>query len=316
MVSAIEVERYKPANRRAWDAFVGKSKNGVFLFDRGYLEYHADRFDDHSLMINRGGSLLAVVPANRVGDVVQSHGGLTFGGVVSDRSMSTPLMVGVFDALVAHLRDEGVSTLVYKRVPHIYHAIPADEDLYALFRQGAVLVRRDASSTIDTRERIGFNKGRRYSIGKAEESGVEVSSSDDYVGFMKVEADLLQEKYKKKPTHTAEEMQQLASRFPDNIKLFVSTLKGQLLGGVIVYESPHVAHTQYIASTKEGRRLHAVDLVLHHLIEREFRGKRYFDFGISTENAGQYLNEGLVEFKESFGATAVAYDTYELKVGN
>ena len=39
-----------------------------------------------------------------------------------------------------------------------------------------------------------------------------------------------------------------------------------------------------------------------------------FDFGISTEQGGRYLNEGLIFQKEGFGARTVVYDTYELNI--
>lgn len=313
-MAGVEIVTYRPSLGKAWDSFIDQSKNGTFLFHRDYAEYHADRFTDHSLLARVGEKIVAVLPANRAGEIVQSHGGLTFGGIISDRSMDTSLLMEVFEALVSHLRDQGVSKLVYKRVPHIYHSVPADEDLYALFRQGAKLVRRDVSSTIDMRDRIAVTKARRHAIGKAKAAELRVVESREFEAFMEIETRLLSEKHRTKPTHSGEEMELLAGRFPRNIRLFEAQHKEEMVAGVIVYESANVAHTQYIASTKEGQALHAVDLILDHLINQEFGIKRYFDFGISTEKAGQYLNEGLVEFKESHGARAIAYDSYELNI--
>jgi hypothetical protein len=39
-----------------------------------------------------------------------------------------------------------------------------------------------------------------------------------------------------------------------------------------------------------------------------------FDFGISTENSGFFLNEGLLFQKESFGGRAIVYETYKLLI--
>src|SRR2546428_225418 len=119
---------------KGWDTFVAHSKNGAFLFFRDYMEYHANRFTDHSLVARNGGKIVAILPANIVEDTLVSHGGLTFGGVVSDRSMDAPLMLEFFDALTGHLAEQGISKLRYKRIPQIYHSVPSDEDLYALFR--------------------------------------------------------------------------------------------------------------------------------------------------------------------------------------
>ena len=85
-----------------------------------------------------------------------------------------------------------------------------------------------------------------------------------------------------------------------------------MLGGVLVYETPCVAHAQYIATTDPGKELAAHDCVMDELLTEVYAGKAYFDFGISTEDRGRTLNVGLIENKESFGARAVAYDHYEL----
>ena len=73
----IEIHRYTAAYHRDWNDFVSESSNGTFLFLREYMEYHADRFTDYSLLVYEGNKLLALLPANRSGDVLYSHAGLT-----------------------------------------------------------------------------------------------------------------------------------------------------------------------------------------------------------------------------------------------
>ena len=60
----------------------------------------------------------------------------------------------------------------------------------------------------------------------------------------------------------------------------------------------------------------ASDVLMDCLITQYSTGKKYFDFGISTEKGGAYLNRGLAAYKESFGARAVMYDTYKVDVAN
>lgn len=313
-MTGIEVVAYEEARRREWDEFVGGSKNGVFLFRRDYMEYHADRFPDASLMFyGEGGRLLALLPASESAGVLSSHGGLTFGGFVTGDEMKVGLMLELFDALRKHLGARGVRQVVYKAVPHIYHRVPAEEDLYALFRHGARLFRRDVSATLDAAARLPFSKGRKYSIKKAQKLGVEVGRSHDFAAFMAIEEELLREKYGARPVHTAEELGLLAGRFPDNIKLFAAHRAGRMEAGVIIYESAQVAHAQYIGTTPEGRESGAADLIMGHLINDYYAGKTYFDFGISTEDDGRYLNAGLIENKQGFGGRAVVYDFYELE---
>ena len=55
-------------------------------------------------------------------------------------------------------------------------------------------------------------------------------------------------------------------------------------------------------------------MVMDYLINQQYTDKEYFDFGISTEDNGRYLNEGLITQKQEFGGRGVVYDFYELKV--
>jgi hypothetical protein len=278
------------------------------------MEYHADRFADHSLLFFDDQKLVALLPANRRDTTLASHGGLTFGGFVTDDRMRTPVMLSLFDALQAHCREHGLTRVVYKPVPHIYHRLTAEEDLYALFVRGGRLVRRDVSSTVVLRERPALSKGRKWAVKRAKTIGLQVRPTADFEGFMAIEEENLRTKYGVRPTHSAAELRLLAERHPENIKLFGAYRGDDLLGGVVVYENRHVAHAQYIATTPEGRELSALDCVVDGLLSDVYAEKVYFDFGISTEDGGKTLNTGLIDNKESYGARAVAYDWYELDV--
>lgn len=311
-MNAITVVSYTSDQQKAWDSFVTSSKNGVFLFERNYMDYHADRFPDHSLMLFRDDRLVAVLPATEREGKLSSHAGLTFGGVVSDQNMKVGLMLDVFDSMLDHLRASGFKRLIYKAVPHIYHRIPAEEDLYALFRNHARLFRRDISCTIDTSHKLPLTKGRKYAAKLAQRNGLVVNRSLDFKTFMTIESDLLEAKYDATPVHTHQELELLAERFPENIKLFTAHRQDEMLAGVVIYENAQVAHTQYIGANEEGKRLGALDLIMSYLINEYYADKRYFDFGISTEDEGRRLNTGLIDNKQSYGARAVAYDFYEI----
>lgn len=310
----ISVVRYEAKYKSPWDEFITNSKNGVFLFYRDYMEYHSDRFTDHSIMFFDENRLIALMPANITEDILFSHGGLTFGGIISAYKMKTPLMCEIFKGLREYLEVQGIMKIVYKTIPYIYHDVPAEEDLYALFLHNAKLERRDVSSTIFMKEKMAYSKGRKWAVKKSKSTGLDVRRSHDFKSFMDIEEENLRNKYGIKPTHSTAEMELLANKFPDNIKLFAAYKGDNMVGGVIVYENTTVAHTQYIASTDEGKKLFAGDLLLDFLINRQYVEKRYFDFGISTEKEGRFLNIGLIIQKEEFGASAVVYDTYELEL--
>src|SRR5918998_3181625 len=115
VMSQLQVVKYDAGRKREWDDFVARAKNGVFLFQRDYMEYHADRFTDASLLVfDEASRLVALLPASLRDDVLSSHGGLTFGGFITDERMKAALMVEVFDAARAHMRERGVAKFIYK----------------------------------------------------------------------------------------------------------------------------------------------------------------------------------------------------------
>lgn len=314
-VRPLTVERYTAAAQPEWDEFVRNSKNGTFLLLRGYMDYHADRFADCSLIIRSGDELVALLPAHRDGDMVASHNGLTFGGFIVSSRMTTPMMLRVFDVVRAHLAAQGAKTFIYKSIPHIYHRLPAEEDRYALFRHDAELYRRDLLSTIDMARRPPPQERRRRGAAKAMKAGVTVAEDPDFALFWDLLDRHLQARYDVKPVHNLREIQYLHAGFPRNIRLFTARdPAGGLLGGVVIYEADEVAHLQYAASTPEGFAMGCLDRIFLHLLDEVFAQKRWFDFGNSTEQQGRYLNDGLIEQKEGFGGRAVAHDYFRLKL--
>jgi hypothetical protein len=221
-------------------------------------------------------------------------------------------MLAVFDALRATLSSWEVKTLVYKVIPSFYHAVPAEEDLYALFRAGARLIRRDLSGTIRMEDRPPLSKGRRWATKAARAAGIDVGPSDDVEAFMALEEANLLARHGVRPVHSGAELRLLATRFPEHVKLFTARREGRLLAGTVIYETPRVAHAQYIAASDEGRSCGASDRLFDYLLGEVYATKPFFDFGISTENAGRDLNVGLAEYKESWGARATVYDQYEI----
>jgi hypothetical protein len=309
----MKVTRYSISERESWDAFVTGSKNGTFLFQRSYMDYHSDRFTDHSLLFHADkGQLVALLPANERSETLQSHSGLTYGGVICDASMTTPMMLEIFDALFDYMRANGFSRLVYKTIPHIYHRHPAEEDRYALFRNNAHLFRRDVLSVIRSDARLPLQKRRSRKVVQAQKLSLVVETSSDLGAFWAVLEENLLATHGVKPVHTLEEIELLRSRFPDHIKLHLCRENEVAIAGVVMFNSSRVAHVQYISASTRGREIGALDLLFATLIERDYATQPYFDFGISNEQDGQILNVGLIEQKEGFGARAVVHDYYEL----
>ncbi len=308
----MEIRRYRREDKELWNYFVSKARNATFLFDRNYMDYHADRFDDNSFMFYHKGKLKAVLPANVAGDTLYSHQGLTYGGLLLDKKATVEDVLECFDSLNSWLRENGISKVVYKALPWIYQQYPSEEDLYALtWKCKAQLISRNIASTIVIDNKLKFAESRKSGIRKALSLNIEVGESNDVDGFWHVLEDNLGNRYNAKPVHTASEMKLLMSRFPNNIKLYVAKMNGEIVGGTLIYVTPQVVHTQYISASVEGKKHGALDLLFDYIINKVYANCRYFDFGKSTEQGGAYLNEPLIFQKEGFGGRGVCYDWYQ-----
>jgi len=309
------IVKYTIEQKNNWNEFVKNSKNTHFFFLRDYMEYHSDRFEDFSLMVfDETEKLIAILPANIKEEVLYSHQGLTFGGFLVDDKMKTETMLEIFELLKQFLKEQNIKKIVYKCIPYIYHIKPSEEDRYVLFRNDVKLIRRDVSSTIDLTEQVRYSKGRKWTINKAKKESIETFQSDDYETFWELLTGVLESNHEAKPVHTLEEIKKLASLFPKNIKLFLAKKDERIVSGALIYENQNIVHTQYLANSEEGRELGALDLLIDYLIKDIYKNKKYFDFGISNEDAGRYLNTGLIAQKEGFGARAVVHDFYELEI--
>jgi hypothetical protein len=312
----MKVLRYSDELAGRWDDFVRASKNGTFLFLRGYMDYHRDRFPDHSLIfVADSGAWVAVFPATAAEQVLSSHSGLTYGGFVTDEKTTTPLILQCFELLRAYCTEQGFGRVIYKTIPHIYHRLPAEEDQYGLFRSGAKLHRRDVLSAICRPGRAPTQERRRRGHKKALQAGARVVRTSDFEAYWRVLEATLQARHDSRPVHTHAEIALLASRFPENIQLHAAFIDSELVAGIVMFVSEQVAHAQYIAAGDRGREVAALDLLGEQLISETFASHRCFDFGISNEQNGMYLNNGLLEQKEGFGARAVVHDHYTLEIG-
>lgn len=307
-----EIIKYNSSYKEIWNTFVSTSKNGLFFFDRGFMEYHSDRFQDHSLLIFNNNKLISVFPANESDKEIISHGGLTFGSLILSHYIKASEVLGIFDEIKKYYSELSFNKIIYKAVPHIFHKYPSEEDLYALFRNSAELFRRDISSVIEIAKQIRFSETKRQLIRKCEEKEILVIENNNFREYWSLLTKVLQ-KFDAKPVHSVEEIASLKEKFPDNIRLFEARKDTTLLAGIILFDFGNVVHTQYMAASQEGRKLGALDFINYTLLS-EFKDRKYYSFGISTENQGKFLNEGLIQQKENMGARGIALDYYSIKL--
>ena len=311
------VERYTVSRKLEWDAFVSAAKNATFLFSRDYMDYHSDRFADHSLMIFNDDALVAVLPANlNANGTLISHEGLTFGGLVVSHAAKLGDVLACFHVVLHYLSQRQIPKLLYKRIPSFYNMLPDDEVAYALFLLDARLYRRDCATAVSQADRLPFRRGHKRLIKKATNLGVRIVRETSFQPFWEqVLVPQLAARHGVKPVHTLKEITLLASRFPEQIKQFSAYCGDEIVAGTTIYETPTVAHAQYGAVTEKGRQIGAEAYLFSSLIE-QYKDKRFFDFGISNEKEGRALNYGLLDWKEGFGARSYAHDFYEIATGN
>lgn len=310
----MDIRPYTGAFGAEWDALVDASRNGTFLFRRAYMDYHADRFRDCSLVaLDDRGRPVALLPACIDGTTVTSHAGLTYGGwILGPKSPDMLGMMRLWPAMIDYYRSLGATELIYRPVPHIYHRYPSEEDLYALFRHGATLDRVLISSAVDLRHPVACSSTVRRHTNKCHREGVTISLSEDLARFWEILETRLEERYAASPVHSLTEMQRLMALFPDNIHLYIATsAAGELLGGLLVYICGKVVKCQYGASSPLGREYHVTDMLNAELISRfSAAGYHYFDIGTANEDGGKILNEGLISQKISYGGRGIAYTSY------
>lgn len=338
----ISICRYTQNKQTEWDDFVKVSKNGTFLFLRAYMDYHSDRFHDHSLMYyNEKNKLIAVLPANiktastltpklstlnsqpstlnSQPSTLHSHQGLTYGGFVLSPEIHISEVGELFRLTVSYLKENGICEWNYKQIPYIYHLIPSQEEDYWLWRYNATQKACNMMTVIDFKSAtndISSSRKRTY-FNKLNRQGYTVVFDADIRDFWPILEDNLMERFSSHPVHSLSEIELLKQRFPNNIVCCtVKNPDGITIAGTLLFITQQVVRTQYISASHEGKRSNALDYLMLTLIRHYGNNPqyRYFEFGTSMAEDGINLNEGLILQKEGFGGRAVACKIFTINI--
>jgi hypothetical protein len=313
-VKNYSVKIYQESDYKNWNAFIDKAKNATFLFHRDFMEYHKDRFQDYSLIVLDGEKWVAVLPANRVENEVFSHQGLSYGGLVYNEKVKLASVIEVFKSVLSFLTSNKIEKLQLKLIPSIYHQKPSEEINYALFLVDAQLIRRDTMAVIHLSEKNTLSKLRKRGVQSGISNNLLITEVDYFDDFWtEILIPNLARKHQVKPVHSLQEINKLKALFPKNIRQFNVYENGIIIGGSTIFESQNVVHCQYISGDANKNELGGLDLLHYHLITDVFSSKCIYDFGISNENQGRKLNNGLSYWKESFGASTIVQDFYEMQ---
>lgn len=311
------VRLYQGNDYKDWNAFISQAKNATFLFHRDFMDYHSDRFQDYSLIVSDGEKWVALLPANVVDYEVFSHQGLSYGGLVYNEKLKLASVIAIFKSVLSFLNANKIEKLLIKLIPSIYHQKPSEELNYALFLAEAQLIRRDSLAVIDLSKPYDLSKIRKRGVKNGKNNGLIIKEVRDFTDFWnEILIPNLAQKHQAKPVHSLEEITKLKALFPENIRQFNVYEKGIIVAGTTIFETSTVAHSQYISGKEDKNELGGIDYLFYQLISETFKNKHFFDFGISNENQGRNLNNGLSYWKESFGASTIVHDFYEVETSN
>lgn len=311
------VRLYQESDFEWWNSFVDKAKNATFLFNRDFMDYHKNRFTDYSLIVEEAEKPIAILPANRVENRIFSHQGLTYGGLIYDEKVKLASVLEIFKTVLIFLENNSIATVQVKLLPGFYSNFPSEELNYALFLAEAKLIRRDTCAVIDLQQKFKLSKDRNRGVAKANSFNLVVKEEPHFDLFWnEILIPNLAETHDAKPVHSLNEIESLHQKFPKQIRQFNVYHHDKIVAGTTIFETKNAAHSQYISGNADKSTLGSVDFLHQHLLTTVFKHKKYFDFGISNENQGKNLNQGLSYWKESFGANIVVQDFYEVSTAN
>ena len=319
----IALSPYQTEQKPIWDQLVKQANNQHFMFTRDYMDYHSDRFQDASYIVYQKDKPIGVIPGCCQGKRWTSHGGLTFGGLLLQHKYNRiALIQQVYEQLFSSLLAAGYHSALVKPMPSIYHQHPCEGELYALQHNPDTQCQSmlEITTTLDLQAPWSPSTLRIRKQKAAKKQQFVVEANQELAGFYQILTERLQGKYEVEPVHSLAELALLMARFPKHIKLYTVRTSSADIGetsqpvaGCLVYATGKVWHSQYVAASELGMEHGALDLLFMQLIEEAKQaGARFFDFGISTERNGSYLNQTLASFKEGFGARALLHQKLAL----
>ncbi len=252
---AISIQKYNPDFASVWNQFVVDfAKNSTFIFHRDFMEYHKERFADCSLLIFSNEKLVAVFPANFENKVVFSHGGLSYGGLIFRKGISSKLAQECWEKLVGFYESKAFEKLIYKPIPAYYHLSPTHEDAFSLFQLKAKTVQVKYSSVIEVNKTRKYQTRKRRNIRKAEKTGLEISPTSNLAVFWEILTENLWNIHEAKPVHSLPKSLRL---FPNSPKTSNSTLpkKRGIFWQEQFFSSPKRLFTRNISSTRTKAEL-------------------------------------------------------------
>ncbi len=318
------LHQYINQNESPWDKFVLSSNNGTLFHLRKFLNYHPkDRFQDHSILIEKKQNLFSVLPAAELivdsKRILVSHPGSTVGSFVVPENLSIADAMSMSEALVTYVKENNFSGISITLPPTLYQRRLSNYMDFSFFKQGFTYSKRDVTSILFLEDSLDknlakFKSSHLRAVRNAQEKGVNVRQSNDFDSFYHILEQNLKIRHGVSPTHTLPELKNIHALFPDRVNLFAAFVKDVMVAGVVNFVvNDHVVLAFYISHDEAYQEFRAVNLLFYSIFDWAIQqGFRIYDFGTFTVN--EEPNMGLGRFKENFGASGIFRDTIELKL--
>lgn len=289
--------------------------NGEFINSIEYLDYHpVDRFNDQSVCIlDQKDSVVSVFMCtlNSNNEIV-SHPGTTFSGFIFYRFTKFEIIKESIEIVIKYF--EKIANLMKIYISPNYYNIDLNPFILTalnhsdfIFKVGSLNEFINLNYISSENELINnYSQSRRSKIRqllREDNYYLDIQYNINNDAWNSLELNLM-DKYQKKPTHSHQEIIDLSMRFQNKIISYTlfNKLTGEYAASSIVYRFKNVLHTQYLDLNYKYKS-DSPNALLNHLIILDTLNKEinYFSFGSSTEKEASYLNEGIMNFKKSFG---------------
>ncbi|GAA4022991.1 hypothetical protein GCM10022386_02430 [Flavobacterium cheonhonense] len=307
------VKRYCSDDFALWNDFISQATNATFLFDRNFMEYHADRFQDFSLLVFEEDILQAVVPANCKDNQIFSHQGLTYGGFVFRNEFPIGQIETVLSETFSFLQSQGFVKCEIKAMLPFYAPDFHAEIQQVLSDKQAKITAQKMNLAIDFRTEYSISKSKLKHYRRLQSEGLVVKKEADCTIFwQEVLEPLLLEKYQTKPLHSLAEINSLQSKFPNHIEQYNLYRDGKILAGITLFKTATVIKSQYGATTENGKKFRALDYLFLYLIDSFKADYDYFDMGTVDDNSELGYNEGLLNQKKELGCSVYSQNIFQI----
>ena len=323
---SLKIEPYSGKREKAWDDFVAGARNGTLFHKRRFLAYHPEaRFEDASLLFLDGEKIVGLLPAAVKTDsgkkMLVSHPGASYGGLVLPKGAGMKETGEMLSLVFSFAKENGFHSISFLRLPPASLQVEFSEDLpYWMYQQGWGMIRCEMDGAVDVSGMKEDNimaslSGKcRNMVRQAERGNVLVSISDDFKAYWSLLESVLDSRHGARPTHTLEEIVRLKSLMPNDIRLLAAFIKEKMVAGTVLVTINEIAvYTLYMAQDYESQKFHPMHLVLVEALKLAiWEKRRALHLGVSTEDGGTKVNEGLFFFKESFGCRPVRRESWEI----